>query len=151
MRTVQRGTAVSCGWRGVAAGARPASGCSVVEAVRARARTRCGGTPAGLPARPRQGNAPQSVLSPRLWSSTWRGAALKETSVSASSHRRTPLPPHWARLRRAVMNRNGWVCQHVRYDTGEICAEPARHCDHIVPASEGGSDDPSNLRACAPQ
>ncbi|MFG2692017.1 HNH endonuclease [Kitasatospora sp. NPDC048407] len=32
-------------------------------------------------------------------------------------------------------------------DTREICAEPARHCDHIVPASEGGSDDPSNLRA----
>ncbi|MFD5563472.1 HNH endonuclease [Kitasatospora griseola] len=38
------------------------------------------------------------------------------------------------------------MCRHVRYDTGEICAEPARHCDHIVPASEGGSDDPSNLR-----
>ncbi|MFI9786832.1 HNH endonuclease [Kitasatospora sp. NPDC051984] len=67
--------------------------------------------------------------------------------MSASSRRTTPLPAHWPRLRRAVMNRDGWVCRHVRHDTGEICAEPARHCDHIVPASEGGSDNPANLRA----
>ncbi|MFF2745650.1 HNH endonuclease [Kitasatospora sp. NPDC058048] len=71
--------------------------------------------------------------------------------MSASSRRTTPLPAHWASLRRAVMNRDGWMCQHIRYDTGEPCAEPARHCDHIVPASEGGSeggsDDPANLRA----
>ncbi|MGW3177769.1 HNH endonuclease [Kitasatospora sp. NPDC001119] len=67
--------------------------------------------------------------------------------MAASSRRTTPLPPHWARLRRAVMNRDAWRCQHVRYDTGDPCAEPARHCDHIVPASEGGSDDPANLRA----
>ncbi|WP_441248954.1 HNH endonuclease [Kitasatospora sp. McL0602] len=45
------------------------------------------------------------------------------------------------------MNRDHWMCQHIRYDTGEPCGEPARHCDHVVPASEGGSDDPENLRA----
>ncbi|WP_406206864.1 HNH endonuclease [Kitasatospora sp. NBC_01560] len=67
--------------------------------------------------------------------------------MAASSRRTTPLPPHWARLRRAVMNRDSWMCQHIRYDTGELCGEPARHCDHIVPASEGGPDDPTNLRA----
>ncbi len=67
--------------------------------------------------------------------------------MAATSRRTTPLPPHWARLRRAVMNRDAWRCQHVRYDTGELCGEPARHCDHIVPASESGCDDPANLRA----
>ncbi|MEV7124364.1 HNH endonuclease [Kitasatospora griseola] len=51
-------------------------------------------------------------------------------------------------IRRTEPRRDGWVCRHVRYDIGELCAEPARHCDHIVHASEGGSDDPSNLRVC---
>lgn len=31
------------------------------------------------------------------------------------------------------------------------CGAPARHVDHILPVSEGGTDDPANLQSlCAP-
>ncbi|MFD8318932.1 HNH endonuclease [Kitasatospora purpeofusca] len=65
----------------------------------------------------------------------------------STSRRTTPLPRDWHRRRRAAMSRASWMCQWVRYDTGEPCMAPARHCDHIVPASQGGSDEPDNLRA----
>ncbi|MGW2398516.1 HNH endonuclease [Kitasatospora sp. NPDC001664] len=65
----------------------------------------------------------------------------------SSSRRSTPLPRDWPRRRRAAMSRASWMCEWVRYDTGEPCMAPARHCDHIVPASQGGSDEADNLRA----
>lgn len=52
----------------------------------------------------------------------------------------------WRRLRAAVLERDGHVCQ-VRL----VCdGAPATHVDHIVPVVDGGRDDPGNLRAaCA--
>jgi 5-methylcytosine-specific restriction protein A len=50
----------------------------------------------------------------------------------------------WRKLREVVMHRDGGLCQ--------ACAERglvtrATEVDHIVPKSQGGSDDESNLRA----
>lgn len=49
----------------------------------------------------------------------------------------------WRRVRAAILVRDHYVCQ--------VCGVIAEEVDHIVPRSQGGSDDPSNLRAiCVP-
>lgn len=53
----------------------------------------------------------------------------------------------WPRLRAAVLERDGRVCQI----GGAGCLGRATAADHIVPVHAGGSDDPANLRAaCGP-
>ncbi len=59
-------------------------------------------------------------LRPRQLSSTARGYG----------HR-------WRKLRLTILNRDGWVCHY--------CGNPANSVDHIVPKSQGGTDDPRNL------
>lgn len=57
--------------------------------------------------------------------------------------RKSPLPPNWGRLRRAVLDRDGWMCQL----RGPHCTGRATEVDHI-----GAHDDhsPTNLQAvCA--
>jgi 5-methylcytosine-specific restriction protein A len=54
----------------------------------------------------------------------------------------------WRRLRDQILLRDQYQC---RCDQCErlppLQRAPANEVDHIVPLSEGGSDDPSNLRA----
>lgn len=65
----------------------------------------------------------------------WRTSTRKET-----------LPPDWeSRIRPRILKRDGYRCTMIRFDTEERCNEPANQVDHIVPYSEGGSDDDSNL------
>lgn len=52
----------------------------------------------------------------------------------------------WRRLREQVLERDGYLCQ-----CDECKRRPlplvAHEVDHIKPRAEGGTDDPSNLRA----
>ena len=53
----------------------------------------------------------------------------------------------WRKLSAAVIARDGGVCR-----LGIKCdGAPARTTDHVIPKSEGGTDDPANLvAACRP-
>ena len=52
----------------------------------------------------------------------------------------------WARLRAQILKRDRYLCP---CDECKETGRPveAHEVDHIVPLSQGGSDDPSNLRA----
>lgn len=51
---------------------------------------------------------------------------------------RKPLPP---RIRYEVLERDGYTCQYC----GAKAPNVSLHVDHIVPVSEGGTDEMSNL------
>ena len=53
------------------------------------------------------------------------------------------LPRNWRTVRALVLARDGHACQ-IRLDG---CTGTATNVDHIVPRADGGSHDPSNLRA----
>lgn len=52
----------------------------------------------------------------------------------------------WRRIRRYVLDRDGWRCQAPR-DDGTICGRYADTAGHIIARAHGGTDDPANLRA----
>lgn len=57
-----------------------------------------------------------------------------------------------AKLRRQILERNGYTCQVCGAGAGEDSGcEPGRRCrlqiDHVVPISQGGTDEENNLRA----
>lgn len=57
-----------------------------------------------------------------------------------------------SKLRRQILARDGGTCQMCGAGAGEDSGcEPGKRCrleiDHILPISQGGTDDPSNLRA----
>lgn len=57
-----------------------------------------------------------------------------------------------AKLRRQILTRNGFTCQVCGAEAGqESGCEPGKKCrlqiDHVIPISQGGSDDEGNLRA----
>lgn len=57
-----------------------------------------------------------------------------------------------AKLRRQILARDGGTCQMCGSAAGEESGcEPGKKClleiDHVLPISQGGTDDPSNLRA----
>lgn len=66
-----------------------------------------------------------------------------------SSRRKEFFSADWSRVRAAVLERDGYRCQHVRADTGVKCGAPARQCDHISSGALSGSYDDSldNLQA----
>jgi len=47
------------------------------------------------------------------------------------STRNQTLPPNWDKIRREVMERDGYRCQHIRFDTERKCGRPARDVDHL--------------------
>lgn len=52
------------------------------------------------------------------------------------------MGPGWAALRQAILVRDGETCQ--------TCGARATQVDHVLPRHQGGTNDPSNLRAlCA--
>ena len=62
--------------------------------------------------------------------------------------RRRPDPPGWDKVITAVFDRDGWVCQRclrVCRRDGKTTPRMAT-CDHVVPLSLGGWDDPVNLQ-----
>ena len=60
----------------------------------------------------------------------------------------------WRRIRRRILERDGWRCQ-VPVEFGALCLKPATDCGHIVarylwPPGVPGVDGDDNLRAeCA--
>lgn len=61
------------------------------------------------------------------------------------------MPKGWSKIRRRIMQRDRWECQYDVTSRGLICGQQANEVDHIVPRSEGGTDDPGNLQAiCRP-
>ena len=62
--------------------------------------------------------------------------------------RRRPEPAGWGEVTAAVFERDGWVCQRCL----RICRKDGKTtprmatCDHVVPLSMGGWDDPVNLQ-----
>jgi len=60
-----------------------------------------------------------------------------------TSRRTKPLPPGWAKTVRRILKRDNHRCYR--------CDALATEVDHIVPASQGGTDDDNNLAAiCTP-
>ena len=53
--------------------------------------------------------------------------------------RSTPRPKGWQRTRQRILRRDGGRCR--------LCGKPANAVDHIIPASQGGTDDDGNLAA----
>jgi hypothetical protein len=50
-----------------------------------------------------------------------------------------PSGPVWEQLRAATFRRDDFTCQYCGDQGGKL------ECDHIVPVSRGGSNDPENL------
>ena len=66
----------------------------------------------------------------------------------ADSSRRSALPATWNTIRTAVLERDSYCC--VWAERRQACGLPATDVDHIVPHSQGGTDDMTNLAAlCA--
>lgn len=62
----------------------------------------------------------------------------------AGSTRRERLPHNWKRIRAYVLDRAGYQCEWIRYDTTARCTELATDVDHI---ERGDDHEPSNLQA----
>ena len=65
-----------------------------------------------------------------------------------TSNRKQYFPPHWAKIRRLVLARADYKCEHIRADTGLPCGAYANQCDHINHGENGVYDDSlDNLQA----
>jgi 5-methylcytosine-specific restriction protein A len=53
----------------------------------------------------------------------------------------------WVKLRRQIMERDCGLCQCDQCKGGAIKVTLAQEVDHITPKAQGGTDDPTNLRA----
>jgi 5-methylcytosine-specific restriction endonuclease McrA len=62
------------------------------------------------------------------------------------TRRSQPLPSDWPQLRALTLARDNYVCQ-LAYPG---CTHTASHVDHIIPASQGGTDHPTNLQSACP-
>jgi 5-methylcytosine-specific restriction enzyme A len=77
--------------------------------------------------------------------------------VTPQCYRSAPgLPSDWPKIRAAVLAERPWCewivkNQHVRSGLSGFfatmpCGAPAQIVDHILPKSQGGTDDPANLQ-----
>lgn len=69
----------------------------------------------------------------------------------STSNRKSFFPRNWGAIRRRVLERAGYRCEHIDPDTGVRCRARANQVDHIrskVDSADGGYDDSlSNLQA----
>ena len=59
------------------------------------------------------------------------------------TRRTQPLPPHWPTIRLHILTRDHHTCQ-LHYPD---CTTTATEVDHITPATNNGTDHPTNLHA----
>jgi 5-methylcytosine-specific restriction protein A len=78
---------------------------------------------------------PKSGSSRSLWA-----AFLFLEGIMSRGWRTQPLPPGWHKTRKRILERDEYRC----YRCG---ADGCRRVDHIVPVSQGGGDEDSNLAA----
>jgi 5-methylcytosine-specific restriction protein A len=71
---------------------------------------------------------------PTLAAMTWNTTPRQQRGYGAA----------WERLRLRILTRDGYMCQ---CDLCQGLGLPASHVDHIVRKTDGGTDDPSNLRS----
>jgi len=83
------------------------------------------------------------TLPPRLREVKPRAAATPAPAAYGQGRGGRP----WRRKRDAVLQRDGYLCQCEQCQEGSRLPKVANEVDHIVPLSQGGTDDPSNLRA----
>ncbi len=73
---------------------------------------------------------------------TWDGSTGEVIYAFGFNRRRVS---RWERLRQFIFDRDGRACTYCG------AADEPLHCDHVVPASRGGSNEPENLTtACKP-
>ena len=53
----------------------------------------------------------------------------------------------WDKLRLEILRRDNGLCQCDRCKGGKVFLKIATEVDHIIPKSQGGTDDPDNLQA----
>lgn len=70
---------------------------------------------------------------------------MNEKGTARDGWRSQPRPAHWQKIRRRVLRRDGYLCYICRRNPDLY---PADSVDHIVPVSQGGSDEDDNLAAC---
>ena len=57
------------------------------------------------------------------------------------------LTPEWEALRRQVLKRDNYICNHCGVKClGKKRNKPSPHVDHTIPRKEGGKDTLDNLR-----
>jgi len=62
---------------------------------------------------------------------------LRRRAIGSSTAR--GYGAEWRRIRLSVLTRHSWTCHY--------CGGPADTVDHVIPKSQGGSDDAGNLVA----
>ena len=106
---------------------------------------RCGDCRAASAARMKNWNAAYTEQNGHHYSSGWRRRFKAEHGFWPQGSGTEFVD---AATRRAIYERDGWVCQIC---LGPVSPDATAHAeraslDHIVPQSRGGSHDPSNLR-----
>jgi 5-methylcytosine-specific restriction protein A len=73
--------------------------------------------------------------------------------TSPTARRTAGMPAGWTALRKRILKRDGHQCTAVvgaSVGNARRCEHRATHVDHVVPVSQGGSDDEANLTSlCA--
>lgn len=74
--------------------------------------------------------------------------SIPELALAIAIEKARPKPSVWARLRTQVFERDSYTCRYCGI-ADSICIE-SMHCDHVVPASQGGPATLENLATACP-